>query len=72
MLPVVIGELGNGGPKANDSMLAIRKAQKSAGSREEFKGTVAFAPTANFADQPINHQTSATATTGSAMLKATF
>ena len=49
MLPVVIGELGNGGPKANDSMLAIRKAQKSAASREEFKGTVAFAPTANFA-----------------------
>ena len=49
MLPVVIGELGNGGPKANDSMLAIRNAQRSAASRDEFKGTVAFAPTADFA-----------------------
>lgn len=48
-LPVVIGELGNGGPKANDSMLAIRNAQRSAASRDEFKGTVAFAPTADFA-----------------------
>ncbi len=49
MLPVVIGELGNGGPKANDSMLAIRNAQRSAASRDEFKGTVAFAPTVDFA-----------------------
>lgn len=48
-LPVVIGELGNGGPKAGDSMLAIRNAQRAAASRDEFKGTVAFAPTADFA-----------------------
>ncbi len=48
-LPVVIGELGNGGPKASDSMLAIRNAQRAAASRDEFKGTVAFAPTADFA-----------------------
>lgn len=48
-LPAVIGELGNGGPKASGSMLAIRKAQKAAASRPEFKGTVAFAPTAAFA-----------------------
>lgn len=48
-LPVVIGELGNGGPKASDSMLAIRNAQRAAVSRDEFKGTVAFAPTADFA-----------------------
>jgi hypothetical protein len=48
-LPVVIGELGNGGPKASDSMLAIRNAQRAAAARDEFKGTVAFAPTADFA-----------------------
>lgn len=48
-LPVVIGELGNGGPKANDSMTAIRNAQRAAASRDEFKGTVAFVPTADFA-----------------------
>lgn len=48
-LPVVIGELGNGGPKANDSMMAIRNAQRAAASRDEFEGTVAFAATADFA-----------------------
>lgn len=48
-LPVVIGELGNGGPKASDSMMAIRNAQRAAASRDEFKGTVAFVPTADFA-----------------------
>lgn len=48
-LPVVIGELGNGGPKADGNMLAIRNAQRAAASRSEFKGTVAFAPTAAFA-----------------------
>ena len=48
-LLVVIGELGNGGPKASDSMLAIRNAQRAAAARGEFKGTVAFAPTADFA-----------------------
>ncbi len=48
-LPAVIGELGNGGPKASGSMLAIRKAQKAAADRPEFKDTVAFVPTAAFA-----------------------
>ena len=52
-LPVVIGELGNGGPKASDSMLAIRNAQRAVAARDEFKGTVAFAPTADFA-RPAN------------------
>jgi hypothetical protein len=52
-LPVVIGELGNGGPKASDNMLAIRNAQRAAASRDEFKGTVAFAATADFA-RPAN------------------
>lgn len=32
-LPVVIGELGNGGEKAGDKMLAIRKAQKTAAGK---------------------------------------
>jgi hypothetical protein len=48
-LPVVIGELGNGGPKASDNMQGIRNAQRTAASRAEFKGTVAFAATADFA-----------------------
>lgn len=48
-LPAVIGELGNGGPKAGKNMLAIRSAQKAAAERPEFKGTVAFVPTAAFA-----------------------
>ncbi|MGZ0168507.1 MAG: sialate O-acetylesterase [Planctomycetales bacterium] len=48
-LPVVIGELGNGGPKADGNMLAIRNAQRATASRDEFKGTVAFTPTADFA-----------------------
>jgi len=48
-LPVVIGELGNGGPQASDAMRAIRNAQRAAASRDEFKGTVAFAATADFA-----------------------
>ena len=52
-LPFVIGELGNGGAIASESMLAIRNAQRAAASREEFEGTVAFAPTADFA-RPAN------------------
>jgi hypothetical protein len=48
-LPVVIGELGNGGPKAGANMLAIRGAQKAAANRAEFAGTVAFVPTSAFA-----------------------
>ena len=48
-LPVVIGELGNGGEKAGKNMLAIRAAQRSAASRKKFIGNVAFVPTAEFA-----------------------
>ncbi len=48
-LPVVIGELGNGGPKAGANMLAIRAAQKAAAERKEFAGTVKFASTTAFA-----------------------
>ena len=48
-LPVVIGELGNGGPKAGKSMLAIRAAQKAAAGRKRFARTVAFVPTTGFA-----------------------
>jgi len=48
-LPAVIGELGNGGPKASGSMLTIREAQKAAADRPDFNGTVAFVPTAAFA-----------------------
>lgn len=48
-LPVVIGELGNGGPKANPSMQAIRDAQRAAAERDEFHGTVRFVPTSQFA-----------------------
>jgi DUF1680 family protein len=48
-LPVVIGELGNGGPKASANMLAIRKAQAAAAAHPEFKGTVTFVSTTDFA-----------------------
>ncbi len=48
-LPVVIGELGNGGPKAGENMLAIRAAQKAAAARKEFVGTVKFVSTTAFA-----------------------
>ena len=48
-LPFVIGELGNGGPKANPNMMAIRTAQAQAAARPEFKGTVAFVKTSQFA-----------------------
>ena len=48
-LPVVIGELGNGGPDAGPSMLAIRKAQAAAAARPEFKGSVVFVETTGFA-----------------------
>ena len=48
-LPVVIGELGNGGPKAGKNMLAIRRAQAQAAARPKFKGTVAFVKTSQFA-----------------------
>ncbi len=45
-LPFVIGELGNGGPKARGNMLVIRSAQKTAGSKIDnalFVSTTAFA-----------------------------
>ena len=46
-LPVVIGELGNGGPKAGNNMLSIRKAQKAAakalGPNTTFVQTTQFA-----------------------------
>ena len=48
-LPVVIGELGNGGPKAGANMLAIRAAQKAAAERKGFKGNVKFVSTTAFA-----------------------
>ncbi len=48
-LPVVIGELGNGGPKASGNMAAIRGAQAAAAARPEFAGTVLFVPTSQFA-----------------------
>ena len=45
-LPVVVGELGNGGKDANEKMMEIRNAQRAVAIREEFRGNVAFAPTA--------------------------
>ena len=48
-LPVVIGELGNGGPQAGANMLAIRAAQKAAAERKELRGNVKFVPTTAFA-----------------------
>ena len=49
-LPVVIGELGNGGEKANrGNMAAIRTAQADAAKPPEFKGNVIFVKTAQFA-----------------------
>jgi hypothetical protein len=45
----VIGELGNGGEQAGENMLAIRKAQAAAAARPEFKGTVVFVKTTDFA-----------------------
>ncbi len=48
-LPIVIGELGNGGREASGNMAAIREAQAAAAARPEFVGTVAFVKTAEFA-----------------------
>jgi hypothetical protein len=44
-LPVVIGELGNGGREASPEMAAIRAAQAAAAARPEFRGTVLFVET---------------------------
>ena len=49
-LPVVIGELGNGGKKAGKNMLAIREAQAAVVKRSEFRGQkMAFVSTTAFA-----------------------
>ena len=48
-LPVVVGELGNGGEKAGANMLAIRRAQFDACKRKELKGRVSFVKTTSFA-----------------------
>jgi hypothetical protein len=48
-LPVVIGELGNGGPQAGTNMLAIRAAQKAAAERKELRRNVKFVSTTAFA-----------------------
>jgi len=52
-LPVVIGELGNGGPKAGKNMLTIRAAQAATAKRKQFNGTVGFVETTAFA-RPAN------------------
>lgn len=48
-LPVVIGELGNGGPTSNEAMNQLRQAQAAAAGRDEFCDSVRFVPTARFA-----------------------
>lgn len=48
-LPVVIGELGNGGEQAGKGILAIRQAQAAAAARTEFQGRVVFVKTTAFA-----------------------
>lgn len=48
-LPVVIGELGNGGENASPGIIAIRTAQQAAAAEPEFKGEVVFVKTTAFA-----------------------
>jgi len=48
-LPVVVGELGNMGEDAGDNMKTIREAQRKACERDEWKGTVRFVKTTQFA-----------------------
>jgi hypothetical protein len=52
-LPVVIGELGNGGEKAGKNMLLIRQAQADAAKHKGFEKTVKFVKTTSFA-RPAN------------------
>jgi len=52
-LPVVVGELGNGGPDAKGAMLEFRKAQAAIADVPELKGAVVFVKTAQFA-RPAN------------------
>jgi hypothetical protein len=48
-LPIVVGELGNGGENAGKGVMAIRKAQAAASARPEFAGRVVFVKTTAFA-----------------------
>ena len=48
-MPVVIGELGNGGAQAGKNMMAIRKAQAAAAAHPSFAGSVKFVETHRFA-----------------------
>ena len=48
-LPVVIGELGNGGRNARGNMAKIRQAQAAAAARPQFRNSVLFVETADFA-----------------------
>ena len=48
-LPVVVGELGNGGPDARGNMLAFRKAQAAGTADPKLGRKVAFIKTAQFA-----------------------
>jgi len=48
-LPVVVGELGNGGPDARGNMLAFRKAQAAGAADPKLGRKVAFIKTARFA-----------------------
>jgi hypothetical protein len=48
-LPVVVGELGNGGEDVGANMKALREAQRKACDREEWKGSVQFVKTTQFA-----------------------
>ena len=46
---MVIGELGNGGEKAAENMLAIRRAQAAVAARPNLKGMVRFVKTTHCA-----------------------
>ena len=48
-LPVVVGELGNGGPEARGAMAEFRSAQRAGATQSRFSGTVKFVETAAFA-----------------------
>ncbi len=49
-LPVVVGELGNGGDeRVSDGMKRFRLAQRTGCAHSEFEGNVTFVPTAKFA-----------------------
>lgn len=49
-MPVVVGELGVGGPEPSESIAKFRKAQQAGATLPEFKGTVKFVKTAEFYD----------------------